>query len=146
MKNNVQKFVELLQADEAFREKVQDAIRNYSGEENAEAVFQKVFRPAAEEKGFGFTLEDMKAYIQEKTDSEQMLSQDELDQAAGGLAVGIGGTVCYLIGIGFGVQAKEPDHPAENGPDHNEVGGCAAIGAGNGAGICMAVGTAHQFF
>ena len=88
MDNNVRRFVELLQADAAFREKVQDAIRNYSGEETAEAVFQKVFRPAAEEKGFRFTLEDMKAYIQEKTDSEQMLSRDELDQAAGGLAIG----------------------------------------------------------
>ena len=144
MKNNVQKFVDLLQTDEAFRGKVQDAVGNYSGEETAEAVFQKVIQPAAEEKGFRFTLEDVQEYIRENTDSEQMVSQDEMAQVAGGVynpppkSRGAGATACFIIGVGLGTTMDNVTDDTDS--DLDELGVCYIIGVGAGVGACMGHG------
>ena len=140
MENNVQKFVDLLQTDAVFLEKMQDAVGNYSGEQTAEAVFQKVIQPAAEEKGFRFTLEDMQEYIRENNDSEQMVSQDEMAQVAGGGTGGLGATACFVIGVGLGLTVSH--HTDDNDSDIDEVGTCCIIGLGGGAGACWNRGVA----
>ena len=141
MENNVQKFVDLLQTDAVFLEKMQDAVGNYSGEQTAEAVFQKVIQPAAEEKGFRFTLEDMQEYIRKNTDSEQMMSQDEMAQVAGGVYTphpksrGAGATACFIIGVGLGITVDNVTD--DNDSDMDELGVCCIIGLGAGVGACM---------
>ena len=141
MENNVQKFVDLLQEDASLQEKIQDAIKNYSGEQTLEAAFQAVLQPIIEEKECSFTVEDLQEYIKEKAASIEIMSKDELKQTAGGTG-GLGATACYALGAGLGVHANQhPDDPT----CVDEFGVCIVVGIGLGAGACAVPGASKKF-
>ena len=82
------KFIELMHTDETFQSKLKDALSSYTGEQTPEAVFNNVLSPLAKEYGISISFEE---YI--KSISE--LSDDELDQVAGGAGRT---STCKLIG------------------------------------------------
>jgi hypothetical protein len=120
-KENVGKFYEKLAQDAALAEKLNALDKDFA-EKNEGSADDIAFRekavaaiviPLAEEVGLPFTLEELKEYEQEQL-KEMNLSEDELDQVAGGKRVGRGysdksGTghnACAFIGVGFGSRHK----------------------------------------
>ena len=47
MKQDVQKFIDAMRADESLREKMKSATGKYEGERTQEAVFQGLIQPVA---------------------------------------------------------------------------------------------------
>ena len=90
-KENVGKFYEKLAQDAALAEKL-NALDKKFADTNEGSADDIAFRekavaaiviPLAEEVGLPFTLEELKEYEQEQV-KEMNLSEDELDQVAGG--------------------------------------------------------------
>ena len=118
-KENVGKFYEKLAQDAALAEKL-NALDKKFADTNEGSADDIAFRekavaaiviPLAEEVGLPFTLEELKKYEQEQL-KEMNLSEDELDQVAGGGAAGSGGlpngkpsykAACAIVGVGIGV-------------------------------------------
>ena len=122
-RGNVEKFYEKLAQDAALAEKLNAldkdfAEKNGTSAENAamrEKAVETIVLPLAKEIGLPFTLEELKEYEQEQL-KEMNLSEDELDQVAGGKRVGRGFTdkgegsghnACAYIGVGFGSRSKK---------------------------------------
>lgn len=110
MEKDCKKFLEIIKKDEALQKKLEEAAKNYKGEQTEEAVFEQVIAPIAREADVSFTLDDLKQSVQE-------LDSDEMEQVAGGwgqggcgiLGAGVGGAaskeegfgLCFLIGAGI---------------------------------------------
>ena len=121
-KENVGKFYDKLQEDAALAEKLNAMDKDFAEKNGASAddaamrekAVAAVVIPLAQEVGLPFTLEELKEYEQEQL-KEMTLSEDELDQVAGGDSYKYeynkrnrkgkkGGTAaaCAFIGVGVG--------------------------------------------
>ena len=131
MNQDVEKYVELLKTNEAMREKLEDAAKNYTGEKTEEAVFRNLIQPAAKEAGLSFTEEEYKSYF---SNNIETLDLDEMDQVAGGtMGGGVGITVCaQKMGVGIGGTYSD---------DGSNI--CVILGYGDTDSICVGIGT-HQ--
>ena len=119
-KENVGKFYETLAQDAALAEKLNALDKDFADTNGGSAddlafrekAVEAIVIPLAEEVGLPFTLEELKEYEQEQL-KEMNLSEDELDQVAGG-------------------------HPGHHGPsgggsdDSNGINACAYLGVGFG--------------
>ncbi len=124
-KENVGKFYEKLAQDAALAEKLNALDKDFA-EKNGTAADDAATRekavdaiiiPLAKEAGLPFTLEELKEYEQDQV-KNMTLSEDELDQVAGGKLVskgnnyrkstGDGGhNACAYIGVGLGYRTKD---------------------------------------
>ena len=117
-KANVGKFYEKLAQDAALAEKLNALDKDFA-EKNGTAADDAAMRekaveaiviPLAEEVGLPFTLEELKEYEQDQMNN-MTLSEDELDQVAGGKEPkgrGENGkpsykAACAIVGVGIGV-------------------------------------------
>ena len=121
-KENVGKFYEKLAEDAALAEKF-NALDKAFAEKNEVSVDDAAMRekaaeaivlPLAKAAGLPFTLEELKEYEQEQL-QEIQLSEDEMEQVAGGAArmsnggASTGkdsGAFCAFLGVGFGKSKK----------------------------------------
>ena len=117
-KENVGKFYEKLAQDAALAEKLNALDKDFAEKNGASAddaamrekAVEAVIVPLAKEVGLPFTLEELKEYEQEQL-KEMNLSEDELDQVAGGgrrpsRPPGDGINACAYLGVGFGRTRK----------------------------------------
>ena len=94
---NVGKFQELLNSDEALQAKFRAAAEACAAEEKDElASFEAVVAPLAGELGLPFTYDEAKQYALGNSD----LTDEQLDSVNGGW------TFCICGGYGSGVDAK----------------------------------------
>ena len=146
MNDNIQKFIDTIQSDEALQEKLTAAGKVYDGDQTAEAVFDKLIAPVAKDAGYNFNWDDFKEYINNET---KKLDLDEMEMVAGGdgpdmLAAGgnnkdengggVGATACAGVGIGVGTAVVEVKD------DLTHFGACVAVGIGYKTVMCMAEG------
>ena len=123
-KENVGKFYDKLAQDAALAEKL-NALDKKFADTNEGSADDIAFRekavaaiviPLAEEVGLPFTLEELKEYEQDQMKT-MTLSEDELDQVAGGhpghhgqngggLDGSNGINACAYLGVGFGKTKK----------------------------------------
>ena len=122
-KENVGKFYEKLAQDAALAEKLNALDKDFA-EKNGTAADDAATRekavdaiiiPLAKEAGLPFTLEELKEYEQEQM-KNMTLSEDELDQVAGGRKkqqksgksdrTGAG-AYCAFLGVGFGKTERK---------------------------------------
>ena len=130
-KENVGKFYDKLAQDAALAEKLNALDKDFA-EKNEGSADDIAFRekavaaiviPLAEEVGLPFTLEELKEYEQEQL-KEMNLSEDELDQVAGGSRWKIkcsGRNACAYVGVGL-------DKKKKNG----KTAYCFIVGGSNG--------------
>ena len=119
-KENVGKFYEKLAQDAALAEKLNALDKDFAEKNGASAddaamrekAVDAIIIPLAKEVGLPFTLEELKEYEQEQL-KEMNLSEDELDQVAGGRNTtkyrkGESGglNACAFLGVGFGKTKK----------------------------------------
>ena len=121
-KANVGKFYDKLAQDAALAEKLNEMDKDFA-EKNGTSVDDAAMRekaveaiiiPLAKEVGLPFTLEELKEYEQEQL-KEMNLSEDELDQVAGGKRKyhgpaannSKGGALCAFLGVGFGKTERK---------------------------------------
>ena len=101
------------------------------GADIREKAAEAIVLPLAKEVGLPFTLEELKEYEQDRL-KEMHLSEDELEQVAGGAKKNIGGrkrkkrdrdgrNACAYIGVGFGKTEK-----------NGKTAFCFIIGGSNG--------------
>ena len=122
-KENVAKFYEKLAQDAALAEKLNEMDKDFA-EKNGTSADDAAMRekavaaiviPLAKEVGLPFTLEELKEYEQEQL-KEMNLSEDELEQVAGGRKkqqksgksdrTGAG-AYCAFLGVGFGKTKRK---------------------------------------
>jgi len=117
-KENVAKFYEKLAQDAALAEKLNALDRDFAEKNDApaddmavrEKAAEAIVLPLAKEVGLPFTIEELKAYEQEQL-KEMNLSEDELDQVAGGRGKPRPEdkgkpsykAACAIVGVGIGV-------------------------------------------
>ena len=123
-KENVGKFYDKLAQDAALAEKLNALDKDFAEKNGASAddaamrekAVEAIIIPLAKEVGLPFTLEELKKYEQEQL-KEMNLSEDELDQVAGGhpghhgpSGGGSDGSnginACAYLGVGFGKTKK----------------------------------------
>ena len=118
-KENVGKFYDKLAQDAALAEKLNALDKEFAEKNGAstddaamrEQAVDAIIIPLAKEVGLPFTLEELKEYEQEQL-KNMTLSEDELDQVAGGRPhpkYGDGNgekskpfAYCAFLGVGFG--------------------------------------------
>ena len=121
-KENVGKFYEKLAQDAALAEKLNAMDKDFAEKNGASAddaamrekAVEAIIIPLAKEVGLPFTLEELKEYEQEQM-KEMNLSEDELDQVAGGKRKyhgpaannSKGGALCAFLGVGFGKTERK---------------------------------------
>ena len=121
-KENVGKFYEKLAQDAALAEKLNALDKDFAEKNGAstddaamrEKAVEAIIIPLAKEVGLPFTLEELKEYEQEQL-KEMNLSEDELDQVAGGKRKyhgpaannSKGGALCAFLGVGFGKTERK---------------------------------------
>lgn len=127
MKEDLNKFLELVKTDEVLQKKLIEAGKNYTGEQTKEAVFNTVVVPAAKEAGYDITLDDMTQFVQE-------LDHDEMALVSGGYGAGIGGQICFILGVGGGGNLSQNKDGSMSG------GLCAGFGLGSGISGCLVYG------
>jgi len=125
MNEGLKKFEELMKNDVAFQEKLKTAMESYTGEQTAEAIFEDVLVPLAKEYGISASFEEFKEYVASVSNGDRELSENEVNQVAGGKTGGFGIVGCAMIGVGLG-----------GGGGDGTYGGCIAIGGGVGANAC----------
>ena len=101
MNQDIVKFGELLQTDPELRKKVVEAMAEHQGDLSVEDTF-KLLAPLAQEYGFHATLEDFEEYAEAVKKNSSELSDDELDQVAGGGKHEL--CVCDEHGGGFAIN------------------------------------------
>ena len=120
-KANVGKFYEKLAQDAALAEKLNALDKDFAEKNEGSAddaamrekAVEAVIIPLAKEAGLPFTLEELKEYEQDQM-KNMTLSEDELDQVAGGsggkhskgLEPRGGLNACAYLGVGFGKTKK----------------------------------------
>ena len=121
-KENVGKFYEKLAQDAALAEKLNALDKDFAEKNGTSAddaamrekAVEAIIIPLAKEVGLPFTLEELKEYEQEQM-KEMNLSEDELDQVAGGKRKyhgpaannSKGGALCAFLGVGFGKTERK---------------------------------------
>ena len=122
-KENVGKFYEKLAQDAALAEKLNALDKDFAEKNGASAddaamrekAVDAIIIPLAKEVGLPFTLEELKEYEQEQM-KNMTLSEDELDQVAGGKRKGGShgggkttkpGAYCAFLGVGFGKTTRK---------------------------------------
>lgn len=122
-KENVAKFYEKLVEDATLAEKLNDLDKAFAAKNEGvaddiamrEQAATAIVIPLAKEVGLPFTLEELKEYEQEQL-AGMALSDDELEQVAGGRIPGGGGCessknyahgACAFLGIGVGLVKKK---------------------------------------
>ena len=123
-KENVGKFYEKLAQDAALAEKLNALDKDFAEKNGTSAddaamrekAVEAIIIPMAKEVGLPFTLEELKEYEQEQL-KEMNLSEDELDQVAGGQrhhrkfgdggGRSAGGAYCAFLGVGFGKTTRK---------------------------------------
>ena len=119
--SNVERFEELLRADEALQEKMRAATDAFRGDRADEAaVFEAVVAPLAAEAGLPFTLAEARARALDGA----VVSDDALDAVAGGGENYYNQPDDSCIGIGFGFGADACTK------EHGGAGACAGLGIG----------------
>ena len=85
MNENVVKFFELYDNDEALRKRIEDAEAAYPGSlEIRDAVIEAVLLPVAQELGLPFTLRDLRVYesvMSAKRCPDEEMTEDELSES-----------------------------------------------------------------
>jgi hypothetical protein len=130
-KENVGKFYYKLAQDAALAEKLNALDKKFAdtneGSADDAAMREKaaeaIVLPLAKEVGLPFTLEELKEYEQEQL-KEMNLSEDELDQVAGGSRWKIkcsGRNACAYVGVGLGKTKK-----------NGKTAFCFIVGGSNG--------------
>ena len=120
-KENVGKFYDKLAQDAALAEKLNALDKDFAEKNGAssddaamrEKAVDAIIIPLAKEVGLPFTLEELKEYEQDQV-KNMTLSEDELDQVAGGsggkrskgLEPRGGLNACAYLGVGFGKTKK----------------------------------------
>ncbi len=143
MKDSIKKFYEALNASEDMQKRLAELDRKFAethtapspaaGAETIDAfrkqAVDEIVIPVAKEAGYGFTSDDVMAYVKELTElSDQELSTDELQAVAGGKSApyDVGGLfACGGVGIGFGTTSVNNDKCFILGMG---VGACASEG------------------
>ena len=121
-KENVGKFYEKLAQDAALAEKLNALDKDFAEKNEGSAddaamrekAVEAIIIPLAKEVGLPFTLEELKEYEQEQL-KEMNLSEDELEQVAGGRKKyhgpaennSKGGALCAFLGVGFGKTERK---------------------------------------
>ena len=122
-KENVAKFYEKLAEDAALAEKLNALDKDFAEKNGAstddaamrEKAVAAIVIPLAKEVGLPFTLEELKEYEQEQM-KNMTLSEDELDQVAGGKrkrrqydkgTTTAAGAYCAFLGVGFGKTVRK---------------------------------------
>ena len=123
-KENVGKFYAKLQEDATLTAKLNELDKDFAEKNGASAddaamrekAVEAIIIPLAKEAGLPFTLEELKEYEQEQL-KEMNLSEDELDQVAGGKRhnrkFGDGGgrsgigAYCAFLGVGIGKTTRK---------------------------------------
>lgn len=85
MNENVVKFFELYDSDEALRKRIEDAEAAYPGSlEIRDAVIEAVLLPVAKELGLPFTLRDLRVYesvMSAKRCPDEEMTAEELSES-----------------------------------------------------------------
>ena len=85
MNENVVKFFELYDNDEALRKRIEDAEAAYPGRlEIRDAVIEAVLLPVAKELGLPFTLRDLRVYesvMSAKRCPDEEMTEEELSES-----------------------------------------------------------------
>ena len=85
MNENVVKFFELYDSDEALRKRIEDAEAAYPGSlEIRDAVIEAVLLPVAKELGLPFTLRDLRVYesvMSAKRCPDEEMTEEELSES-----------------------------------------------------------------
>ena len=85
MNENVVKFFELYDNDEALRKRIEDAEASYPGSlEIRDAVIEAVLLPVARELGLPFTLRDLRVYesvMSAKRCPDEEMTEEELSES-----------------------------------------------------------------
>ena len=124
-----------MKTDAAFQEKLKAAMESYTGEQSEEAVFEAVLVSLAKQYGISASFEEYKEYVANISTEDRELSQDEVDQLAGGTkGIGIGSTACLGIGVGLG------------GNYASSTSVCAIVSIGSGADACVVEGQSAAAF
>ena len=111
-KENAKLFYEELAKNEALQEKFKVIGKKYEGQTSDEVqmdlIYQNEILPIAKESGFEFTLAEFKEYKQEVTQPQSgKLSDDELDNVAGGQGGNVPFDIGKLIQVPFKIKNKE---------------------------------------
>lgn len=131
MHGGIRQFVDLLNENETFRDKLKTMLEQYDGEQTEEAVFDNVLLPLGQEYGISATYEDFRAFLDEFNERE--MSDVEIAQIAGGGAKGFGANLCVAFGIGGGATKIE-------GSTQGGGGFCIGVGLGSGFQSCVTKG------
>lgn len=99
---NVRKFYETVARNEALKQKFVELSQKYQGQQMDEAeamlLLEQEVLPIARQMGYSFSIDDLKAYSEEKKQAgvNRVLSDSELEAISG---AGINGTSnCFVIG------------------------------------------------
>ena len=105
--NNVKKFYEALASDKALQEKVNALAAKYKDAKAEEKAVQADIIALAKTGGFDFGPEDLAAYLKQ----EQPLSDDEIENVAGGMMPGMSYDVgaMQLYALQRVYMEKDPD-------------------------------------
>ncbi len=132
------RFAQLLNTDAGFQEKLRKAAENYNGEKDEKSVFENVLLPLGKEHGLSASYEEFSSFMKSLNSSEAELSDDELEQVAGGKmkvnGAGAGYIECASIGFGFG-----------GGIGMTGGGACFGVGWGNSNVACALAGETEKF-
>ncbi len=121
------KFRDLIASDPEFQEKFRKAAEAYKGPQDEKSVFENLLQPLGKEYGLSATYEEFKEFTGAFTgEAGGELSEDELEQVAGGKNSGIG----LCAGIGIGDLFGEDKDPSGYRVACQVVGASICLGAG----------------
>lgn len=107
-KRDVELFFEEAKKNDALRtewEKAQKGIANIK-EDELESFFNEKLFPIAKKYGFDFSYNDIRKFKRNlDSDNSGELSDDFLDQVAGGVA--IGKSYCWKLGLGMSIDTDK---------------------------------------
>lgn len=101
---NVKKLYEAVSQDESLKQKFVELSRQYQGHQMDEAKakqrMEQEVLPIAEQMGYSFTMDDLKAYSEEmkQPDISRELSDEELHAVSGGGSTDTYNGFCIVIG------------------------------------------------
>ena len=86
-KQDIKEFQKLLTSDAEFQKKFRAAAEAFTGEQDEKVIFDNLLLPLAKEYGLSVTYEEFRECADALSGgSEFILSEDELEQVAGGNA------------------------------------------------------------
>ena len=103
---NVKKLYEAVSQDESLKQKFVELSRQYQGQPMDEAKgkqrMEQEVLPIAEQMGYSFTMDDLKAYVEEmkRANMNCELSEEEMQAVTGGGTTGT--SECLIVGVPSG--------------------------------------------